>query len=94
VPLFTPKKWINTLDSIRYRLLPESTGSDQRESGPNLGSLLVAFVVSFTVAGSLALGIALAYTAFLALLHAFAHNPPKPASRLVLVNSENHASGD
>jgi hypothetical protein len=82
------------LDSIRYRLLPESTGSDRRESGPNLGSLLVAFVVSFTVAGSLALGIGLAYTAFLALLHAFAHSAPKPAARLVLVGSENHASGD
>ena len=56
---------------------------------------MVAFVVSFTVAGSLALGIALAYTTFLALLHAFAaHSAPKPAPRMVLVSSENHASGD
>jgi hypothetical protein len=69
-------------------------GKRRRESGPNLGSLLVAFVVSFTVAGSLALGIALAYTTFLALLHAFAHSSPKPAPRLVLVSSETHASGD
>jgi len=66
----------------------------RRESGPNLGSLLIAFVVTFTVAGSLALGIALAYSSVLALLHAFAYSSRKPATRLVLVASENHASGD
>jgi hypothetical protein len=94
VPLFLEKKWVNTLDSIRYRLLPESMGSDRRESGLNLGSLLVAFVISFTVAGSLALGIALAYTSFLALLHAFAHSSHKPTPRLVLATRENPVSGD
>jgi ABC-type Na+ efflux pump permease subunit len=55
---------------------------------------LVAFVVSFTVAGSLALGIALAYTAFLALLHAFAENSRKPQPTLVLVPTQNQVSGD
>jgi len=59
-----------------------------------LGSLLIAFVVTFTVAGSLALGIALAYSSVIALLHAFAYTSRKPAPRLVLVASENHASGD
>jgi hypothetical protein len=54
---------------------------------------LVAFVVTFTVAGSLALGIVLAYSSVIALLHAFAYSTRKPAPRLVLV-SENHASGD
>ncbi|HEY4052465.1 MAG TPA: hypothetical protein VGL74_01905 [Terriglobales bacterium] len=66
----------------------------ERESGPNLGSLLVAFVVSFTVAGSVALGISLAYTSVLALLHAFAHRMQKPRPALVLVHSQSHVSGD
>jgi hypothetical protein len=65
-----------------------------RERGPHLGSLLVAFVITFTVAGSLALGIALAYSSVIALLHAFAYSSRKPAPRLVLVASENHAGGD
>jgi len=59
-----------------------------------LESLLVAFVVTFTVAGSLALGIALAYFSTLALLHAFAYNSRKAAPSLVLVARGNHASGD
>jgi hypothetical protein len=59
-----------------------------------LGSLLIAFVVTFTVAGSLALGIALAYSSVLGLLHGFAYSSRKPATRLVLVARENHASGD
>jgi hypothetical protein len=67
---------------------------DRRESGPNLGSLLVAFVISFTVAGSLVLGIAAAYTSVIALLHAFAHRTRKTSPALVLVTSQNHVSGD
>ncbi len=62
--------------------------------GRTLGSLLVAFVVTFTVAGSLALGVALAYTGVLGLLHLFAYRSRKPAPALVLVTSQNHASGD
>lgn len=54
----------------------------------------MAFVVTFTVAGSLALGIALAYTGVLGLLHAFAYHARKPAPALVLIASQNHASGD
>jgi len=67
---------------------------DPRESGPNLGSLLVASVLTFTVAGSVALGITLAYTSVLALLHAFADRTQKPRPALVLVHSQSHASGD
>ena len=55
---------------------------------------MVAFVVTFTVAGSLALGIALAYSTVLALLQAFAWHSRKPAHTLVLVSREHHASGD
>jgi hypothetical protein len=88
---------------MRWTGYPESNPSvasrcwkkhDRRESGPNLGSLLVAFVVTFTVAGSVALGISLAYTSVLALLHAFAHRTQKPRPALVLVHSQGHASGD
>jgi hypothetical protein len=67
---------------------------DRRESGPHVGSLLVAFVVTFTVAGSVVLGITLAYTSVLALLHAFAYRAQKPRPALVLVHSQSHASGD
>jgi hypothetical protein len=59
-----------------------------------LGTLLVAFVVTFTVAGSFALGIILAYSSILALLHAFAYNSRKPQPALVLVPNQNQASGD
>jgi len=72
-------------------LARDTTG---RESGPNVGSLLVAFVVTFTVAGSVALGISLAYTSVLALLHALAHRTQKQRPALVLVHSQGHASGD
>ena len=75
----------------RIRWLPRL---DRRESGPSLGSLLVAFVISFTVAGSLALGITLAYIAVLALLHAFADKTRQPKPALVLAHSQSHASGD
>jgi hypothetical protein len=67
---------------------------ERREGRPILGSLLVAFVVSFTVAGSVALGITAAYASVIALLHAFAHNSRKPQPRMVLVPTQNQASGD
>jgi hypothetical protein len=58
-----------------------------------LGSFLVAFVMTFTVAGSLVLGIAAGYGSVLALLHAFARvSGARP--RMVLVPSENQAGGD
>src|SRR5215831_16495566 len=66
------------LKSVDYRRL------GRRESGLTLGSLLVAFVITFTVAGSVALGITLAYTAVLGLLHAFAPSSRKPQPALVL----------
>jgi len=66
----------------------------QRESGPIVGSLLVAFVVTFTVTGSVALGIGLAYTSVLGLLHAFAYNTRKPQRALVLATSQTQISGD
>ena len=66
-----------------------------RESGANLGSLLIALVIAFTVVGSVALGITLAYTTVLGLLHVFAQSGThraKPA--LVLVHSQSHAGAD
>ncbi|MBV9341667.1 MAG: hypothetical protein JO159_12365 [Acidobacteria bacterium] len=57
-----------------------------------MGSLLVAFVIAFTVVGSLALGITLAYSSVLGLLHVFAQNgTTKPKPSLVLVRS--HSAG-
>jgi O-antigen ligase len=66
----------------------------QRESGLIVGSLLVAFVVTFTVTGSLALGITLAYSAVIGLLHAFAYSKRDRKPALVLVPSQTHVSGD
>ena len=59
-----------------------------------MGTLLVAFVVTVTVAGCFALGIVLAYTSILALLRAFAYNSRKPQPALVLVPTQNPVSGD
>jgi hypothetical protein len=51
--------------------------------------------MTFTVAGSVALGLTLAYTGVLALLHAFAvRNPRATHPALVLVHSQSQASGD
>jgi hypothetical protein len=56
--------------------------------------LLIAFVIAFTVTGSVALGIALAYTSVLGLLHALAQRTRQPKPTLVLVPSQTHISGD
>src|ERR1700756_564244 len=53
-------------NEFRWYWLP-----DRRESGPFVGSLLIAFVITFTVTGSVALGIMLAYSSVLGLLHVF-----------------------
>jgi uncharacterized membrane protein len=59
-----------------------------------VGSLLVAFVVTFTITGSLALGVTLAYTAVIGLLHAFAYSKRERKPALVLVPSQQQVSGD
>ena len=68
------------------------------ESGPNvLGGLLVAFVLSFTVALSVIFGVAAAYVVVNGIIHAFAYQSQrKPAAVIsqVLVPSETGASGD
>jgi hypothetical protein len=51
-------------------------------------------VITFTVAGSVTIGIAAAYASVLGLLHAFAYSTRKPEAALVLVASETHAGGD
>jgi hypothetical protein len=67
---------------------------ERREGRSNLGSLLVAFVVSFTVAGSVALGITAAYVSVIALLHAFAQSTRQPKPHIVLATNQIPASGD
>lgn len=61
-----------------------------------LGGLLVAFVLSFTVALSLILGVAAAYAAVNSIIYAFAYQSQRKASGMsqVLVASESAASGD
>jgi hypothetical protein len=59
----------------------------------NLGSLLVAFVITFTVVSSVILGLGLAYGTIIAVLNGFARvSAVRP--RLVLVPSGNQAGGD
>jgi hypothetical protein len=48
----------------------------------------------FTVAGSVILGITLAYTSVLALLHAFAAREHAPKPTLVLVPTQSQVGGD
>jgi hypothetical protein len=59
-----------------------------------VGSLLIAFVITFTVTGSVALGIVLAYTSVLGLLHAFAYRNRDRNPALVLVPSHPQISGN
>ena len=59
-----------------------------------MGSLWIAVVMIFTVAGSVILGITLAYTSVLALLHTFAARSRAPKPVLVLVPSQGQVGGD
>jgi hypothetical protein len=56
--------------------------------------LLVAVVVSFTVAGSVALGITAAYVSVIALLHAFATRSRKQQPGMIFAPSQQQVSGD
>jgi hypothetical protein len=61
-------------------------------------SLLMPVILCFTVIASVSIGVLAAYIAVFAILSTFGHPAqPKPAkahARLVLVPTENHASGD
>ena len=66
------------------------------ESRPNLGGLLVAFVISFTAITVVLVGILAAYAAVTGILYAFAYGSRQrtSASTPVLVPSQSQASGD
>jgi hypothetical protein len=59
-------------------------------------SLMMPIVLFFTVVASVSFGVLAAYVAVFAILSAFRHpTKPEPARpRLVLVPTQNHASGD
>ena len=61
-------------------------------------ALLMPFILCFTVVASVSLGVFAAYTAVIGILHAFGRasqvEPAPQRSRLVLVPTQNHASGD
>jgi hypothetical protein len=59
-------------------------------------SLFMPLVLCATVVLSVGLGVLAAYAAFMGILHAVGHKPQlEPARpRLVLVPTQNHASGD
>ncbi len=56
--------------------------------------MFVAAVMILTVAGTVVLGISLAYTGVLALLHAFAARNQASKPALVLVHTEGHVGAD
>jgi hypothetical protein len=65
------------------------------EKGPNLGGLLVAFVIFLTSITGVAFGIVAAYGAVNGILHVFAYQSrERSRGTSVLVPSETHASGD
>lgn len=59
-------------------------------------SLFMPALMFLTVIASVALGVLAAYAAVIGILHAFgpASHPESARPRLVLVPSQNHASGD
>jgi hypothetical protein len=63
---------------------------------PDLSTLFVVSLMSFTAVSVISLGVMLAYGAVIGLLHAFAFGQSRrhQTSKLVLVSRENHASGD
>ena len=66
-----------------------------QESRPNLGALLVAFVISFTAVTVVLVGILAAYAAVTGILHAFAYSSRQRARGTpLLVPSQSQASGD
>ena len=54
------------------------------------------FILCFTVVASVGLGIIATYASVIGLLHAFGRTakPKNPRPRLILVPTQNHASGD
>ena len=66
-----------------------------QESRPNLGTLLVAFVISFTAITVVLVGIFAAYAAVTGILYAFAyHSRQRLGGPSMLVPSQSQASGD
>lgn len=61
-----------------------------------MNSFFMPFILCFTVVASVGLGIVATYAAVIGLLHAFGRkSEPAPARpRLILVPTQNHASGD
>jgi len=59
-------------------------------------SFFIPIIIFFTVAASVGIGVFAAYAAVIAILHAFgpASRPEPSRPRLVLVPTQNHASGD
>jgi hypothetical protein len=73
----------------------DPNGRNLQESRPNLGALLVAFVISFTSVTVVLVGILAAYAAVTGILHAFAYRSRQRARGTpLLVPSQSQVSGD
>ncbi len=61
-----------------------------------MNSLIMPAILLFTVVASVGFGVLAAYAAVIGILHSFGRaSQPKPARpRLLLVPTQNHASGD
>ena len=74
--------------------MPRSKLRRLQESRPNLGGLLVAFVMSFTVVTVVVVGILAAYATVTGILHVFNYLSRQHSRRTpVLVPSQSQASG-
>jgi hypothetical protein len=73
-----------------------ATDSEFFEGWPIVISLFMPLILFFTVIAAVGLGILAAYAAVIGILHSFGRaSQPEPARpRLVLVPTQNHASGD
>jgi hypothetical protein len=76
--------------------VPERFPVLTRESRPNLGTLLVALVISFTAVTVVLVGIFAAYAAITGILYAFAYTSRQrpTGAAAILVPSQIQASGD
>jgi len=73
---------------------PEWRFANSRESRPSLGSMLIAFIMFFTVLTVVALGVATTYGLVTGILFALDQSRQKARIASALVPSQSHASGD
>jgi len=90
------------MQRYRFRAAHQRAGSNQAGLNLGLGPIVISYfmpvILCFTVVASVSFGVVAAYVAVLGILSSFGRAPqpePQPARpRLILLATQNHASGD